>query len=780
MVYPPRQTAFDVLLYSRFVKKAGLEPEVDLSLQPGYSSDGFTLRLSISPMHITDLSWREGWKDWLNYAMLFVNRLEVSSGPFSFQVADDLILPGDLFGVTSAFTGSFDPRSSLKLLSRYDGSHYSHVLTFSDIGFEQDAGHLGFSASIQPFGWPVQFAVGLLSAIDYESLQDSGLYPQLSMMLPLYYSDRFEIFLDLTGAVHHDGKKGRFDGWGLDLSAPMTYGALSFTTGLSYTRGDLHYGEYLNGYRTGRRHGNTLMFHSSLLYEGTRADIILDAQLPIDLSNGGLVRDEDYFSLEIAGHLHSIDISAGIRMAGLFSDPYKAFTRRGQAFISLAYSNQVLSTCLSFYFTENLQPQVALSTTLGAYDALFSRSGELATSPSWLDLTLYTGYILDSDASIILMPNIRFDFDRDISFALRLPLALSTSQNRVVIVTGDDDPWFDFGIGQESTQAMILDLFTDIFSLVEEMRFGNMSSSIYFIATRRDAPLPDLFDMYRPFGSDDGLSLNTGFNVPGKASVNLFSDNLEDPRILDMTVSMMPMGNAGPMVTGEIALEFGGKDGGYDILLAPQLSIAKSFLDGALDVSLFLNTYITFSSHGIDMNIFSSDDLEFASGLALDAGFAHFSIPLSLGVAAGRAREHYWNEFSWRDGSSIEANGYLDDPSFFLHAGLLYESDVVSAGFMYDIDSFSIPGNGEASQDRLRIILSFQMNDFSISMLWSRRNLIGSISDIQRPEWWTDGDNLWSLTISKTFGHLGLYASLYLEREADTALGFSMITSLRF
>ena len=137
-------------------------------------------------------------------------------------------------------------------------------------------------------------------------------------------------------------------------------------------------------------------------------------------------------------------------MTGFFTDTQNAFSDRGQAFISLGYSNQVLSTTLSLYFTENLEPQVALSATLGAYDALFSRSGDLATSPSWLDLSLQTGYRLDSNASVLVMPIVRFDFEQDITFALRLPLELSTSENRLVIVTGDDDPWFDFGIGQDT------------------------------------------------------------------------------------------------------------------------------------------------------------------------------------------------------------------------------------------------------------------------------------------------------------------------------------------
>ena len=76
------------------------------------------------------------------------------------------------------------------------------------------------------------------------------------------------------------------------------------------------------------------------------------------------------------------------------------------------------------------------------------------------------------------------------------------------------------------------------------------------------------------------------------------------------------------------------------------------------------------------------------------------------------------------------------------------------------------------------------MNAFSITAMWSRRNLAGSIADIDRPLFWSSADNLYSLTISKTFGHLGLYASFYLDRDDEdpehTSLGILMMTSLRF
>lgn len=780
----PKDTAFEVLLHSRFVKKAGDEPVVELSFQPEYSSGPFTIRLDISPAHILDYGWREDWADWFGYAMQFIDRFSIEHGPFSFEIADDLIIPGDLFGTTSAFTGSFDPHPSLMLLTRYEGRRISNVLSFSDMALEDDAGYFAVATTFQPFDWPARLSAGVLAAMDYDRPLDGVLYPQMSIRLPMVHDEDFDFSFDLSAALRLDGMHEGLDGWGIGVTMPLSYRQLSFDIGISYTNGALHYGQYLNGYETGRVNDSTLMFHSSMLYEGRDMSVILDAQLPLDPGSGRIVEREDYFSLEISADLFSVDIGAGIRMTGFFTDTQNAFSDRGQAFISLGYSNQVLSTTLSLYFTENLEPQVALSATLGAYDALFSRSGDLATSPSWLDLSLQTGYRLDSDASVLVMPIIRFDFEQDITFALRLPLELSTSENRLVIVTGDDDPWFDFGIGQDTTQDMIADLFTDLFTLVEDMRFGNLSSSIYFIAQRQESPLPDLFDMYRPYGGRQGLSLNTGFNLPAKASVNLYVDNLENPRIYDLSISMKPMGEGGPEVTGEVAFETGGDDDGHDLLIAPQLSISQSMLDDRLSLSLFLNTYITLSDEGMDVNIFSSDDLEFASGLSMEASFGHLRIPLSIGVSAGRAREHYWDEFSWRDSLSLDANAYLEEPTFFLHAGAYYASEMVTAGFEYSVDSFPSLMDKGVSQDRLRLVLSFQMNDFSITAMWSRRNLAGSIADIGRPLFWSSADNLYSLTISKTFGHLGLYASFYLDRDDEdpehTSPGILMMTSLRF
>ena len=474
----PKDTAFEVLLHSRFVKKAGDEPVVELSFQPEYSSGPFTIRLDISPAHILDYGWREDWADWFGYAMQFIERFSIEHGPFSFEIADDLIIPGDLFGTTSAFTGSFDPHPSLMLLTRYEGRRISNVMSFSDMALEDDAGYFAVATTFQPFDWPARLSAGVLAAMDYDRPLEGVLYPQMSIRLPMVHDEDFDFSFDLSAALRLDGMHEGLDGWGIGVTMPLSYRQLSFDIGISYTNGALHYGQYLNGYETGRVNDSTLMFHSSMLYEGRDMSVILDAQLPLDPASGRIVEREDYFSLEISADLFSVDLGAGIRMTGFFTDTQNAFSDRGQAFISLGYSNQVLSTTLSLYFTENLEPQVALSATLGAYDALFSRSGDLTTSPSWLDLSLQTGYRLDSDASVLVMPIIRFDFEQDITFALRLPLELSTSENRLVIVTGDDDPWFDFGIGQDTTQDMIADLFTDLFTLVEDMRFGNLSSSI--------------------------------------------------------------------------------------------------------------------------------------------------------------------------------------------------------------------------------------------------------------------------------------------------------------
>ena len=715
---------------------------------------------------------------------------------FSIRLSDDLIIPSDPFGIASAITGSFHSNEErLPFIASLDTQNYSHMISYSDVSLSSETGFFMYRGNTASQSSDLNAGLALLATVNHGDLSQTAFYPQFFVYRDFTDFSGASLSLQLNSALRISPEG--FDGWGMSLSLPLTTKNLSFTSGLALTGGALQYGEYLNGYYTRRENEDTLMLFSRLLYEIEDFSVVIDMQLPIDLDPFRIIKGEDYFSVEASTDFFGISLDGGFRARGLFTDFSRAVREYREAFVSLGYSNRAISTDISFSIDQNRQSSLTLSATLSSYHALFSRDGNLSTSPGWLDIALYTGYMQEASPSVFLRPVIRFNWSRESNIALRIPLSFSIEDGAITLSSGSrNDDWFDFGFGRDSTFNVVYDFITDIFSLVESIHIGGKDIGIYLNAERKGIADISLFsDTYRNYGKENSLSLTFGFSVKEKADVKAFVNNMERPEIFALSIAVMPMGDDGPRLILDSALNILFSEDDYKAETALEMSLEKDFSEG-ISTALYVNTYFDFSPHDFNLHITSADDLSLSAGLRFETQAGRFTFPLSLGFNSGKAREYYFDAFTYRNHDSIGSTPFLEGFHFFLKSGIRWESGRFALSVDWQINSLPSLFEDCESDDILALGFSYSTGDFLISLDFIRRNFVSSLKDPGNPEaFFLNDDSVFSISVEKTLGHLSFQASLYAAQryEADdeylngikmeknsTYPAFSLITSLRF
>lgn len=707
--------------------------------------------------------------------------MKFDTDSLSFELSHDLIIPGDIFGIVTASTRSFDAlREELSALLSFSSGRTSLQLSYSDISLLNDTGYFIYDSSFPLFNDVLAVNLGLTGEISHVS-GNSIWHPEAGVMFPLFTDEETQLSVRFAGAAALSAEG--FSGWGLSVSLPLNFPALDFNLGLAYSSGDVHFGSVLNGYETERKKEDSLTVYTSLLYETELLSVVLDLQLPFDSTSLAPVRGEDYFSLEFSTSVSGISIGAGLRMSGLLTSGFEEnFKNNGQSFVSLGYSNRAISTTLSLYYDRQRGPQVSLSATIGLYNALYS-SGDAEGAAQWIDLSLSTGYVLSSqNSSLIIQPSAAFHFTQNNMLILRLPLYLSTQSGSFTLVRMNSNGLLDFGMGADTGLELIYEMMTDIFSLIDTVKLGKETDNIYFLAGRKDGlfTTPSLISDFWAAGPDSAMSLKTGFNLASGTSVSLYINDTQQPRIFDLTVSIMPMGTAGPQITSETALDIKFASDDYQAYVVSRFSMSQNFA-GRVRLSAFAQTFIEFSPDDFTLHFLSREKLEYAAGLALDSAWNGFRLSISSGALRGRAREIWWDEFSFWDGSDINDNTYYSDTALFLRTGLEYSLRQFSIGLEYRADNLlHFTDESGKSSDRLRLSLSFSLNEFSIRGLIMKKNFASSAADLFDEDEWTDGSLLYALSIEKTFAHLHFSAAVYLSydmQEDDHWLNASVRSS---
>ena len=796
MNYAP-DSPFDILISAVARHSGDGDVSFSLSFRPQYITDDLSVRINIDPSRIRTFRDGSTLRFYWNFFSSFIDEFSYShKDVFSIRMSDNLIIPSDPFGIASAITGSFHSNEErLPFIATLDTANYSHMISYSDVSLSSQTGFLMYRGNTASQASDLNAGLALLATVNHGDLSQTAFYPQFFVYRDFTDFSGGSLSLQLNSAVRISPEG--FDGWGIALSIPLTMKNLSFSSGLALTNGMLQYGEYLNGYHTRRENEDTLMLFSRLLYEIEDFSVVVDMQLPIDLDPFRIIKNEDYFSVEATTNFFGISLEGGFRARGLFTDFSKAVREYREAFVSLGYSNRAISTDISFSIDQNRQSSLTLSATLSSYHALFSRDGKLATSPGWLDIELYTGYMQEPGPSVFLRPVIRFNWSRESNIALRIPLSFSIEDGAITLSSGiRNDDWFNFGFGSDSTFNVVYDFITDLFSLVESIHIGGEDIGIYLNAGRKGTVDISLFsDTYRNYGKENSLSLLFGFSVKEKADVKAFVNNMERPDTFALSIAIMPMGDDGPRLILDTALSILFSEDDYKAETAVGLSLEKDFSAG-ISSALYVNTYLDFTPHGFNLHITSADDLSLSAGLRFEAQAGHFTFPFSLGFNSGKAREYYFDAFTYRNHEAIDSRPFLEGYHFFLKSGIRWESGRFALSLDWQISSLPSLFDASQSDDILSLGFSYSTGDFLIGLDFIRRNLVSSLRHPGSLEdFFLNDDSIFSISVEKTLGHLSFRASLYTAQRYDaddeylnglkmeknsTYPAFSLITSLRF
>lgn len=807
---PQSSLSFDVLLHTSIHKDSSGAIDYSLSLQPELTSSTTTLRFSLDPFHI--LSYRripdDSIRHWVSYASGFIDeiRYRTFNEVASVALSRDVIIPGDPFGITSAITNSFKASDkNLGFLHTLSAGIYSHTISASDLSLSDEAGRELLSAdiSIELPTYPFSFGAALLvdTESSLEKLDETAYYPEVYLRSPIYFSDSVSLSLQVTAALRFiQNGAGRPDGWGLAVTLPLSLDRFFLDTGAAFTAGNLQYGTYLNGYTTERANNDTVLFFTRALYENRYFSAVGELQIPMDVETITMIKGEEFASIELSTKLFGISFGGGFRSTGVFSGIEEAFRNDSESFISMGYENEAISTKLSLYFGQSLKPEVALTATMSGRKALTPSTSSDQALPYWLTIELFTGYVRVSDAGLNLMPVITFGGE-ETHIGFRLPFYLSTTSSG--LITTESDPWYNFGIGADSTFELVFDAFTDVFTIIDSIKIGSLDSPFFLISERDNMRNDGMFASFGSYTADDPISLMTGFNITGRASSLIYADNLENPEVISLLLDVYPMGSLrGPVLSLEASADVRvAAEGSYDVRMPVSISFGGRMFSSHLGAEALVGTYFDFGKGYFNQHLFSMNDLEAFYGFRGDVSFPLYSIALEGGMRKGRARSVYFDAFyfqhmseSWTledEYSTSEDFRPYGIISFTLNLGGL------SLDAAYSSDDIRSLLKGEDGGDRFSLDCSYTRNGLTVRAAYLRRNFLSSITSASSYEglrsYLVNEDTIISLSLEKSYGHLTFSGMIYTAPETksgekylnvpvkgDYDIGFSLMTSVRF
>ena len=799
------------MLLSTSIHKGSSENiDYSISLQPELKSSTTTLRFNLDPFHI--LSIRDfnspTIRDYLSYTTAFIDEIRYRSfnEVASITLSKDVIIPGDAFGITSAITSSFKSKDkNLGFLHTFKSKVYSHTISFSDLSFIDESGRelVSYDGSVTLPSYPLSFGAALLldTSNSLKDFDSSAYYPELYLKAPIYFTDDVTLSLQVTAAMRFlQNSSGKPDGWGLAVAFPLSLERFTFNTGVAFTAGKLQYGTYLNGYITERSNSDTVLFFARALYENAYFSAVSELQLPVDVETITMVSGEEFGSFELSTKLFGLSLGGGFRSRGIFSDIKDAFYTKSESFISMGYSNEAISTKLSLYFGKELKPEVALTATMSGRKALSpSLPSSETTLPEFLSIELFTGYVKRSDAGLNLMPVITFGGD-ETYLGLRFPFYLSTTGDK--LITTESDPWYNFGVGKESTTELVYDAFTDIFTLIDKVKIGSLTSPVFFIAERNSARDEGMFSSFTSYASEDVLSLATGFNISGTANATFYVDDLEMPKIFSFMLDVYPMQEGkGPKLTLENSAEIRISKDEYKVTLPLAAYFGFSLFDDHFDIKLLAGTYFDFGTNYFKEHLFSMKSLEAFYGIRSEVSFNSFLFKAEGGMRKGSARSIYFDPFyfAFISDTHLLSDEYASSDSFLPYGrvNFNYLGTFFSIKTAYSSDDLKSLIKGSDTSDRFSLETSFTKNDLTASFAYHRKALVNSVKNISTysgiKDYLINEDTLFSLSIEKSYEHLTFSASLYsapeskesesylnIRGKAATKIGFSLMTSVRF
>ncbi len=659
----------DMLFSTRsFTDSETKEQKLAFSFQPLFRYGAFALTLNLDPVHILSYTDNETAIDWVRYSIAFLENLRYRSLDEHFAIVIDrsTYVKGDSVGLYSGVNHLSDGKNERLSLS-FDVKYplFGLRLYANDLLLNADRKLINgidfdfrFSRDL-----PVGIILGLLSSSNINDYVNSTiLYPEFAFYLPFYTkgSDyvgmKVGMSLSLQPSRINDYSISS-DGYLISGVLPMKFGAFSAEPGIHYTNGPLHYNsvDSENYNPITREDSSTLSIASKLSYDGKyfggKANVLFD----VALSDMTPIKENSFLDASLYFRFSNLKLSGGLEVQNFTSgESFK--NSNAQIFGAIDFTFPSVATYIKAGITDLKDKHFFL--TYGASASFFSSDSSAREikerdkhSPIHFDMITGYKYRFSSEkASYQIKPIIQFGRD-SYYIALRAPIQLSFNDSKEFVLEGqNDNRWWDFGTSETDPNRKIYKAVTDSVSLIEGIRLSEEDNIAYLIAERGKRKNGTLFTA---FGSEDMLSLQTGFNFVN-LSLGIFVDNLESPHIEEFSIGILPLGrdslSIGIKVPGEMLFQ---DLKNFDMNFYPEFR---------LDLPLFRNHFclsaIAIGNIGVEYNdgiptntsvIYDFTNSRFSSAMIggeIGLDFTNITFRLQGGYRIGNLTPEMYNRFT--------------------------------------------------------------------------------------------------------------------------------------
>ncbi len=712
-----KKFAFDIRLSTRAYTDSNQNQTLSLAIMPEFSYGEFKLALNLDPFAIMDYDDNEDWLDWVGYSANFIDTLQYRSlnEVFSLTIDKETSFSGDKLGLYDGIDHIWDKEyRQLVFNMGINSTHFGMRLFFSDLTFgrfandenrlkDKGTAEIDFTYRISE-RYPVAFTIGALFDMDYSEFDKMLIYPELSLYIPFYAKGYNNIGLMLGFASRLDMDNTKYNpmdgGFIMSAALPMVFHDFSANASLHYTnQGNdnttsttLHY-RGINGSRYTPNIDKVipiLTLASNIGYDSSIFGLNVAILGDVNTNNMRFIGENSL--LEISSYLSIADVTlrAGMSMQDFTNG--KKYEDDVRVYTGLDFDIGGVSTYLRAGIDSIKAKDFFLS--YGATASFIGRSEDRLDNPVKIPFSfeITTGYeyhFEDKMSHYIIKPAITIG-EGNYALSLRAPILLKFNNSSFALGGLGGREWWNFG-SEEEGRRKIFYAITDSLQLINFITIGNPDSSLAYIDAQRDYLRNDT--LFTAFGSDDALSIRTGFNFYN-LSLELYAGDVESPHITQFKIGIYPIDLDGFSVDISIPMEFYIEDSkNFDLFLYPEARVnlplfKNHFNIAAYAVGSISANYVNGEPTNTNVIYDFTNSRVFSALLGGEIGFkwSNFSITMQGGWRTGPLTPDMYNIFTSTYNQTPSLTNSEDKNAYFAKATMDFNFKVFSLEFAYSVN----------------------------------------------------------------------------------------------
>lgn len=757
-----RKFSFDLKLATRAFTDSSALQSLETSIMPEFTYGAFRLALNLNPFEIMDYKDNKDALDWTGYALSFIDALQYRSmnEVFSLTVDKSTALEGDSLSLYSGYDHLLD-RTYRPLTFNMDISskHFDLRVFFNDLTMGRFAnGEIYSDRSIGGVNlkyivnatYPFSIELGLLTDFAPKNIKDTQMYTEASVYIPFYSKGFNEIGLkfgfasklDLLSKTYNPADAGML----LSASLPMKFSGFKADFGVHYTNyGEkttngplLHYKGLGNVNFTPIFADTNLITLSTMIgYENPYFGINLSMFGDVRTDSMNFMKENTFLDVSTYLSFSGITLRGGLMMQDFTSgDKYK---EDATIYAGLDIDAGGVST----YFRTGIDSieDKDYFLTYGATASFMGRNSDRKDNPVKIPLSfeIKTGYKYEFEnkrSKYIVQPAMTVG-EGNYLLSLRAPLEFAfDNEGSFGLVGAGGREWWNFGSSETGAKRIFYAL-TDSLRLINYITIADPEESIAYINASRDYLRNDT--LFTAFGTDDALSLRTGFNFYN-LSLEVYGGDVESPHIGAFKIGIYPIDLDGFSIDLSLPSEYYFKDKkNFNLFFYPEVKLNIPLFWNHFNIALYaVGSVSTEYVDGQPTNtkvIYDFGDMKFYSALAgveMGLKWPTFSISLDGGWRTGALRPDMYNVFTSTYNETPSLYTAEDSSSFFGKATVSFNFKPFQLELAYSINDFKalIDDYRRVDDDIFSVKTRISFND-SISM-YGTFNRKGFISLFQK------------------------------------------------